>query len=182
MSRRNPKPNRKVDKFLKAAPRTQGGAVLPHTAKVGFTGTRRSYVFIGCYRMNGRQIGYENMGSDGEGRDPREPRLGRASTGAPPVSAAPQLEKGMAPSPEMPPPAPPCVLFVAASPRCRRHVRFCVFPTGGAVLLVNRLASLGFLWSRLTFAAINTKGLQGCHLPSAFSASGCRFPLSCPSW
>lgn len=45
--------------------------MLPHTTKVGFTATKCSYVFIGCYRMSGRQIGYENLASDGEGRDLR---------------------------------------------------------------------------------------------------------------
>lgn len=39
---------------------------------------------------------------DGEGRDPGEPRLSRASAGAPPLSAAPRLEKGPAPPPAMP--------------------------------------------------------------------------------
>ncbi|NP_001344932.1 uncharacterized protein LOC666105 [Mus musculus] len=61
---------------------------------------------------------------------------------APRLSPAPQLEKGPAPPP--PTPAHPrCLkrklrgplLAVAASPRYRRHVRFCVFPTGGAILM-----------------------------------------------
>lgn len=146
--------------------------MLPHTTKVGFTATKCSYVFIGCYRMSGRQIGYENLASDGEGRDLREPRLGRASTGAPPLSALLRLDKEPAPPPEMPKEEAQggeigeiagCVLWLLL-PRRSRHVCFCVFPTGGAVLMESGLTSLS------TCKAVNTNGLQGSHLS----------PLLCP--
>lgn len=150
--------------------------MLPHTTKVGFTATKCSYVFIGCYRMSGRQIGYENLASDNEG-----PRLGRASTGAPPLSALLRLDKEPASPPEMPKEEAQggeiagCVLWLLL-PRRSRHVCFCVFPTGSAVLMESRLTSLS------TCKAVNTNSLQGSHLPSALLTSGCCSHLSCPSW